>query len=99
VNVWVAHPRRGKGQPQHHLRHSFRKALIAAGEINEGDKKAEFKNWKTDIQSVTLKEWRAQSKKRLRQWMLEKERHQERQRTQNRIREALTQETALETEN
>ena len=99
VNAWVAHPRRGKGQPQHHLRHSFRKALIAAGEIKEDDKKAAFKDWKTDIQSVTLKEWRAQSKKRLRQWMLEKERHQERQRTQNRIREALTQETALETGN
>jgi hypothetical protein len=50
----------------------------------------EWKDWLTeDIQIVaTLKEWRAQSKKRLRQWTLERERHEERQRTQNRIREA-----------
>jgi hypothetical protein len=36
VNAWAAHPRRGEegGQPQHLLRHSFQKALIAAGEIN-----------------------------------------------------------------
>jgi len=35
------------------------------GETNKGDKKAAFNGWKTDIQSVTLKEWQAQSKKRL----------------------------------
>ena len=41
-------------------------ALLAMKEINEGDKtKAVFKDWKTDIQSVTLKECRAHSKKRL----------------------------------
>jgi exonuclease III len=91
VNAWVANPRRGKGQPQHLLRHSFRKALIAAGEIGEEDKKAAFKDWRTDIQSVTLEEWRAQSKKRLRQGMLLKERHLERQRTQTRIQATLAQ--------
>jgi hypothetical protein len=90
---------KGKEQPQHLLQHSFRNALIAAGEINEDDKKAGFKDWKTNIQSATLKEWRAQSKTCLRQWTLERERHEDRQRTQNRIREALTQKTAQETEN
>jgi hypothetical protein len=41
----------------------IRNALVVAGEINENDKKAAFKDWKTDIQSLTLTEWRAQSKK------------------------------------
>jgi hypothetical protein len=58
VNAWVAHPGREEGQPQHLLRHSFRKALIAAGETNKDNKKAA-----SDIHSLTLKEWRAQSKK------------------------------------
>jgi hypothetical protein len=89
VNAWVANPRRGKGQPQHHLRHSFQKALVAAGEIKEDDKKAAFKDWKTDIQTVTAAEWRTQSKKQLRQWMLQKERHQERHRTQAKIQAEL----------
>jgi polyhydroxyalkanoate synthesis regulator phasin len=51
--------------------HSFRNALVAAGEMNEDDNKAAFKDWKTDIHSVMLTEWRAQSKKRLHQWMLQ----------------------------
>jgi hypothetical protein len=71
VSAQVAHPR-GKGQP-HHPRHFFRKALIAVGKINEGNKKAAFNHWTTDIQRVMLEEQRAQSKKRLRQWMLEKD--------------------------
>jgi hypothetical protein len=58
VNAWVAHPGKEEGQPQHLLRHSFRKALIAAGETNKDNKKAA-----SDIHSLTLKEWRAQSKK------------------------------------
>jgi hypothetical protein len=88
VSAWVAHPQREEGQPQHLLQRSFRKALIARGETNEDNKKAAFDTWKTDTHSVTLEEWRAQSKKRLHQWMLEKERRQERQCTQNRTREA-----------
>jgi hypothetical protein len=39
--------------------------------MNEDDNKAAFKDWKTDIHSVMLTEWRAQSKKRLHQWMLQ----------------------------
>jgi hypothetical protein len=72
--------------------HSFQNALIGAGEINEDDKNAAFEDWKTDIQSVTLKEWRVKSKKRL-------ERRKDRQRTQNSMQKSLTQKTALETEN
>jgi hypothetical protein len=41
---------RGKGQPQHHHRRSFRKALILAGETN-----------KADIQSMTITKWQAKS--------------------------------------
>jgi hypothetical protein len=54
---------------------------VAAGEIKEDDKKAAFKDWKTDIQAATAREWRT-VKKWLSQWMLQKERHQERRHTQ-----------------
>jgi hypothetical protein len=48
------------------------------GGRNKGgqQQKAAFDAWKTDTHSAKLKEWQAQSKKHLRQWMLEKERHQ-----------------------
>jgi hypothetical protein len=91
----VANPRRGKGQPQHLLGHSFQKALIAAGEIGEEDKKAAFKDWGTDFQSVTLEECRAQSKKLLCQGMLLKERHLEQQPTQTRIQATLAQQAEV----
>jgi hypothetical protein len=64
------------------------------GRKKQGQQKCSFwYTWKTAIHSVTLEVWRAQSKKRLRQWMMEKERQAERQR---KIWEALTQETDLE---
>jgi hypothetical protein len=94
VNAWVANPRRGKGQPHHLLRHSFQKAIL-----NKEDKKAAFKEWKTDIQSVTLVEWRAQYKKSLRQGMLQKGRHQEQQRTQTRTLSELEHAGVLTTGN
>jgi hypothetical protein len=65
VNAWVAHPQREEGQLQHLLQHSFRKALIAMGETNEDNKKTAFDTWKTDVHSMMLEEWQAQSKKRL----------------------------------
>jgi hypothetical protein len=46
---------------------------MAVGETKEDNKKAAFDTWKTDVHGVTLKEWQAQSKKRLSQWMLERE--------------------------
>jgi hypothetical protein len=66
------------------------------GKTNKDNKKAAFDTWKTDIHGVTLEEWQAQSKKCLRQWMLEKKRCQEQQR---RMQEESAQEIALETGN
>jgi hypothetical protein len=83
VNAWVPHCRRGQGQPQHFLLHSFQKALVAVGETKEDQKQAVLP-WKTDIRSATLKEWRVQCEKSLHQGMLKKEKEQEQQRTERR---------------
>jgi hypothetical protein len=83
VNAWVPHHRSGEGQPQHFLRRSFQKALAAVRETKEDEKQAVLP-WKTDIQSVMLKEWHVQCEKSLRQGTLKKEKEQEQRRTQRR---------------
>ena len=67
INAWVRHPRRG-GQPQHNLRHSYRKALVAIGEIHEDDVQAPFKKWVDSIENLPEGSWRTDVRKRLRKW-------------------------------
>jgi hypothetical protein len=67
VNAWVEHPRR-EGQPQHNLRHSYRKALIAIGEIDNSNPSAPFKEWTRSIVNLPQGSWRDDVKKRLRKW-------------------------------
>jgi hypothetical protein len=70
VNAWIQNPRRG-GQPQHNLRHSYRKALVAIGEIDSDDAKAPFKEWTKSIVDLPQGHWRDDVKKRLRKWSAE----------------------------
>ena len=67
VNAWVQHPRR-EGQPQHNLRHSYRKALIAVGEIDLEDPSAPFKDWTGSITDLPKGHWRTDVKKKLQKW-------------------------------
>ena len=67
INALVRHPRRG-GQPQHNLRHSYRKALVAIGEIHEDDVQAPFKKWVDSIENLPEGSWRTDVRKRLRKW-------------------------------
>jgi exonuclease III len=87
VNAWIQNPRRG-GQPQHNLRHSYRKALVAIGKVDSDDPKAPFKEWTKSIVDLPQGHWRDDVKKRLRKWSAENdetraaERAAKRQRTQ-----------------
>ena len=86
ANAWIRHPRRG-GQPQHNLRHSYRKALVAIGEIEASDTKAPFKEWTKNIADLPKGHWREEVRKRLRKWSATEDlaRAEERTRKKQRI--------------
>jgi hypothetical protein len=58
VNAWIQHPPCDRGQPQHNLRHSYRKALAAIGKTQEDDVQAPFKKWMSDIEDLPQGSWR-----------------------------------------
>jgi hypothetical protein len=67
VNAWIQHPRR-EGQPKHNLRHSYRKALVAIGEIDSKDPSAPFKEWTKNISDLPKGQWRTDVKNKLQKW-------------------------------
>jgi exonuclease III len=84
VNAWIQHPRRG-GQPQHNLRHSYRKALIAVGEITEDDTQAPFKKWVSRIEDLPEgTSWKLDVRKRLRKWNSKRDAEKANERRQRR---------------
>jgi hypothetical protein len=68
VNAWVRNPR-AENHPQHNLRHSYRSALEAIGEIK--DPKAPLKDWTKNFVDPPAGHWRIDVKKRLRKWSAE----------------------------
>jgi hypothetical protein len=68
VNAWVRNPR-AENHPQHNLRHSYRSALEAIGEIK--DPKAPLKDWTKNFVDLPVGHWRIDVKKRLRKWSAE----------------------------
>jgi hypothetical protein len=68
VNAWVRNPRVDH-HPQHNLRHSYRSALEAIGEIK--DPKAPLKDWTKKFADLPAGHWRTDVKKRLRKWSAE----------------------------
>jgi exonuclease III len=89
VNAWIQNPRRG-GQPQHNIRHSYRKALIAIGEIDDDDTKAPFKEWVHNIADLPKGHWREDVKKRLRKWSSDNDKDRDEERAAKRLRTELT---------
>jgi hypothetical protein len=90
ANAWIRHPRRG-GRPQQNLRHSYRKALIAIGEIDESDAQARFKEWVSNTEDLN---WRSDIRKKLRKWNANKDEENANERAERKRRRGTVETTA-----